>query len=271
MERSVRIIGFPWEEKSTLRRGAQLGPWAIRRHLISRGMLGGVVRADLNVRDGGVVALPPDDAAFQRMEQIVAEAVEAGEVPVVLGGDHTVTLPTLHALSKRYGALTVLWIDRHADLQPDFLGDRWSHACAAARLLEAGVVKALWLWGVRHVDRREIENARRWPVFRTEERPDWRHKLGEAYYVSIDLDVLDPRFAPGASAGLEGGVRPEKLLELIHSLPDSLVGFDVVELNPRLDRAGTTARLAAEIVALMCEKLARREEQWKRSSHVTVP
>jgi arginase family enzyme len=270
MGRSLHVIGFPWEEKSTLRRGSMLGPWAIRRHLIAAGLLGGQV-LPLPVVDEGVIRLERDERAFAQMGQQIDRILDRGGIPLALGGDHSITLPVVRSLAERYGPVRVVWVDRHADLHPDFLGDRWSHACVAARLLEAGCVLSLWQAGVQELDGREKRLAQRWGVAWTRE-PELPPRVdGAPLYLSIDLDVLDPKFAPGASAGCRGGWSPEELLRFVADLSGGIVGADVVELNPRLDRGGTTAKCAAELVLVLARKVASQwsETTWVRPANRT--
>jgi len=254
MRRTAHIIGFPWEEKSTLRRGSQLGPWAIRKHLFAAGLLGAAGRGGLV--DEGVVRLPKDDNAFLQMERWIAAILRKGGVPIVLGGDHTVTLPSVRAVAAHHGPVNLVWVDRHADLHPDFLGDRWSHACVAARLLEGGTVAELRQFGVRELNEAERRTAERWRVAIQERPGSVSFEDSRPLYLSIDLDVLDPASAPGASAGSEEGWRPEELLEFVRGIPGPIVGLDVVELNPLLDRNGATARVAAELVGQIVTEIS---------------
>ncbi|NOZ55777.1 MAG: arginase family protein [Calditrichaeota bacterium] len=255
MERAVYVVGFPWEEKSTLRRGTALGPWAIRRELLDWFAVPTGLASKLPIVDLGVVKLSRDERAFSEMAAVVGRIVPHG-VPVVLGGDHSLTLPTVRTVAAVHGPVRLLWIDRHADLYPDFLGDRYSHACTAARLLEAGAVRELVQLGVRETSEQEEIQRRRWNVvWESEPNPELLPGEGPVY-VTVDLDVLDPSFAPGASQGMHGGWRPEELLELLSQIETEIVGFDVVELNPRLDTSRKTAKVAAEVVKTLVGKVA---------------
>jgi len=255
MERAVYVVGFPWEEKSTLRRGTALGPWAIRRELLDWLAVPTGLAARLPIVDLGVVRLSRDESAFSEMGAVVRKILPHG-VPAVLGGDHSLTLPVVRAVADFHGPVDVLWIDRHADLYPDFFGDRYSHACVAARLLEAGAIRRLVQLGVREMSDAEREQQRQWGVtWSADPQAELLPRSGPLY-VTVDLDVLNPDFAPGASLGMSGGWSPEELLDLLSKIQGEVVGFDVVELNPRLDRSRRTARVAAEVVKKLVGKVA---------------
>ncbi len=254
MVRAVYVVGFPWEEKSTLRRGTALGPWAIRRELLDWLAVPTGLAAKLPIVDLGVVKLSRDEKAFSEMAAVVRGILPHG-VPVVLGGDHSLTLPVARTVAELHGPLKLLWIDRHADLYPDFLGDRYSHACTAARLLEAGAVDRLVQLGVRERTDQEEQQRCKWGVvWETDAKAECLPREGPVY-VTVDLDVLDPQFAPGASRGMQGGWKPDQLLGLLNQLEADVVGFDVVELNPRLDSSRRTAKIAAEVVKTLVGKV----------------
>lgn len=246
MVHAVHLIGFPWEEKSSLRRGSALGPWAIRRHLIRTGLIGGRL-LPLPVVDEGVIRLERDDRAFEQMRCHIEDILEQQGIPIVLGGDHSITVPVVTALARRYGPVNVIWLDRHTDLHPEFLGDRLSHACAAARILEAGLARSFVQIGVRELEPWEKSLAERWGVqFLRDQAADIRWPDGPTY-VSIDVDAVGWDRAGGAETGEDEWDR-ERLLAIVRRLRVALVGADVVELNPRLDQGGSLAAWAAQVV-----------------------
>jgi agmatinase len=168
-----------------------------------------------------------------------------------LGGDHAITYPIMRAYATKYGDLAVLHLDAHPDLYDEFEGNRSSHACPFARIMEEGLVKRLVQVGVRTMNPHQRAQARRFGVEVVEMRqyqPGLALELDGPLYVSIDLDVLDPAFAPGVSHHEPGGLSVREVLQLIQELRVPVVGADIVELNPHRDPVGCTAMVAAKLL-----------------------
>jgi arginase family enzyme len=151
-------------------------------------------------------------------------------------------------------------IDAHPDLYDAFEGDRYSHACQFARIMEERLARGLWQVGIRTMTGHQREQAARFGVevidmrrWARGERPEVRGPV----YVSIDLDGIDPAFAPGVSHPEPGGLTVREVLEILRTLDGPFVGADVVELNPRRDTdartAGVAAKLVKELAARMVE------------------
>jgi arginase family enzyme len=160
--------------------------------------------------------------------------------------------PRLDALAGMPGArLTVLHVDAHADLYETYEGDRYSHACPFARVMEERLADRLVQVGIRTLNAHQREQAERHGVEIVDMRA-WsagvRPALRGPVYVSIDVDALDPAFAPGVSHREPGGLTVREVLGLVQTLPGSLVGADVVEFNPTCDPVGLTAPVCAKLV-----------------------
>jgi agmatinase len=170
---------------------------------------------------------------------------------LTLGGDHAVTYPIAKAYQRNFSALNLLQLDAHPDLYDHYQGDRYSHACPFARIMEAGLARRLVQVGIRTLNAHQREQAQRFGVEIIEMR-HWERggklSFDEPLYVSIDMDVFDPGFAPGLSHPEPGGATPRQVLELIQNLRQPLVGADIVEYNPRRDPLGLTAALAAKLL-----------------------
>ncbi len=181
-----------------------------------------------------------------------AEALRAAGYRVAaVGGDHAVTLPLVQACADLAPQLTLVHLDAHPDLYEELDGDRFSHACPFARIMEAGGALRLLQVGIRTCNAHQRQQARRWPVemFYSGSRLDTEFpKVTWPAYLSVDLDVLDPAFAPGVSHHEPGGLTTRDVISLIHTLQGVLVGADVVEYNPRQDLNGVTGRVAAKLV-----------------------
>jgi arginase len=255
---SIAILGVPWDEKSSYLRGPAAAPGSIRQALYSSstntGTESGKDLADESrIRFLGDLDLEPGEGAFETIELGVERVLSLGSRVLCLGGDHSVTLPIVRAQSRHFPGLSILHIDAHADLYDELGGDRLSHACPFSRIMEEGLVSRLVQLGVRTLNTHQRAQAERFGVEILEMR-HWRPDdglpgdLDGPLYLSLDLDALDPAFAPGVSHPEPGGLSTRELLDILQALPTPLVGADIVELNPLRDPLGLTARVAAKLL-----------------------
>jgi agmatinase len=254
--RTIRLIGLPTDRHSSYLRGPARAPGAIRAAFYAdagnpaaeNGIELGV---DVEVRDAGDAPLREADGDDAVIEAAIRAAVEAGDIPVSLGGDHSVTVPIVKALAAAHGPLEILHFDAHPDLYDDFRGNRRSHASPFARIMEAGLARRLVQVGIRTLNRHQREQAARFGVEiipMSDFSPGAVPVLRAPFYVSIDLDGFDPAFAPGVSHPEPGGLTVRDVLAAIARQSATLVGADIVELNPDRDVTGLTAVLAAKLV-----------------------
>ncbi len=259
------LIGVGYDASSSFLRGAALAPPAIREALHSPGANGwsesGIeILAAGVIGDAGDLELPPIAEARAIIERAVREIVERGDRPVSLGGDHSITYSTVRAVASRAPELTIVQIDAHPDLYDSFESDRFSHACQFARIREEGLAAHLIQVGIRTITNHQREQATRFEVDVIDMR-GWmrgdRPRASGPVYLSIDLDGLDPAFAPGVSHPEPGGLTVREVLDVVRELEGPIVGADIVELNPLRDVNGLTAVVAAklvkEVVARMLE------------------
>lgn len=252
----VRLIGLPTDSHSSFLRGAAAAPAAIRAALASdHGNMaaenGLELGADIAFDDIGDLVLDETAADLDRIREAFAAAARAGDVPIALGGDHMVSFPAVAGLASVHGPLNILHFDAHPDLYEDFGGDPWSHASPFARIMEAGHAIRLVQVGIRTLNRHCREQARRYGVEMIEMRgftPAAVPIPDAPLYISIDLDALDPAFAPGVSHHEPGGLSTRDLIAVLHRVRGPIVGADIVELNPARDPTGITATLAAKLV-----------------------
>lgn len=265
----VGVLGVPFDVNSSFRRGPALAPRAIRRALDSeagnvyseRGVL--VWRPDVVV-DHGDLTVPGRSAArapLDRIEAGVERALRTTPRLLLLGGDHAVTYPVLRAVARRWGRLSLLHFDAHPDLYPEFGGNPYSHACPMARVLEEGLVERLVQVGIRSHSPPQIAVAKRYGVeIHGADDPGRAAKLRFAtpLYVSIDVDALDPAYAPGVSHPEPGGLSVRQLLDVLGRVrAPAVIGGDVVELNPRCDPTGITAVVAAKLARELLARMLR--------------
>jgi arginase len=259
----VTLAGFPRDENSSFMRGAALAPPRIREALFSGSSNlcaenGTDLGAEPRFRDIGDFEQGPDTAGFESIEKTVTLLLDRGVHVLSLGGDHAVTYPILRAYAVKYGDLDLLYLDAHPDLYDTYEGNRLSHACPAARIMEENLVRRLVQVGIRGMNPHQREQAERFGVEVMDmrsRRPDLDVNLEGPVYLSLDMDVLDPAFAPGVSHREPGGLSTREVIRLIQGLPGPLVGADIVEFNPKQDPAGITAVAAAKLLKEIAGKM----------------
>jgi arginase len=195
---------------------------------------------------------------FAAIEKRVGELLDNGLRPVCLGGDHSITLAIVRAFGKRIPGLTILHFDAHPDLYDELEGNRLSHACPFARIMEEGAAKRLIQVGIRTVNGHQCEQAKKFGV----EVIEMRHlpaldrmKVDGPVYISFDMDALDPAFAPGISHREPGGMSTREALAHLQAITGKIVGADIVEYNPAQDHTQLTATVAAKLLKEMLGKM----------------
>jgi agmatinase len=254
--RGPRLIGLPYDASSSFLRGPAEAPALIRGALWSpAGNSWTETLQDLSgaegLTDAGDLSLPPTADARGLIETGIAGVIAGGWRPLALGGDHSVTYPVLRAVARSHSPLTILHVDAHADLYDAFDGDRFSHACPFARIMDERLADRLVQVGIRTLNQHQREQADRFGVEVIDMRA-WergvRPVVEGAVYLSVDLDGIDPGFAPGVSHREPGGLSVRDVLDTIQAIGGTVIGADVVEYNPRQDPGGVTAIVAAKIV-----------------------
>jgi arginase len=258
---ALAVLGVPWDEHSSLHPGCARGPAAVRAAWGSGSMNlctedGGDLGAEPRLIDVGDVDLDAARGldALARIEASVSALLDRGAHPIAIGGDHAITYPILRSVARAHPGLTILHLDAHPDLYDELDGDRLSHACPFARIMEEGLAARLVQVGIRTLTPHLRAQAERFGVHMVEMR-DWRADLDLAaldlaapLYVSIDLDVLDPAYAPGVSHHEPGGASVRDVLRIVQGLPVAPVGGDIVELNPGRDHHDMTAMVALKLL-----------------------
>ena len=247
---AATIVGVPYD-RTAFRRGARFAPGAIRWASQS-------IESYSPTLDRDLEELAIHDAGDLRVEQLPADVMlesvsravgDAAGCPILLGGEHTVTVGAVRVLAARHSDLHVIVLDAHLDLRREYEGTRWSHACTTRRLVELIGPQRIAVLGARSGTREEYAAAR--DLLATERRlapgRELRTRLQDRpLYLSVDIDVLDPAFAPGTGNPESAGPTAEQLFDLLRMLaPLSIVGMDLVEVAPPYDPSGRTAVLAA--------------------------
>jgi agmatinase len=180
---------------------------------------------------------------------------------LALGGDHATTYPVLKGCAHRYPNLNILHLDAHPDLYNEFEGNPFSNACPFARIMEEQLATRLVQLGIRTMNSQQHRQAERFSVEYIEMK-NWSPRMAfhfeDPVYLSVDMDVLDPAFAPGVSHPEPGGLSTRELLGIIQGVTAPIVGADIVELNPERDPQGITAMAAAKILKEIASHMLER-------------
>ncbi|HEX8380477.1 MAG TPA: agmatinase family protein [Allosphingosinicella sp.] len=261
----LRLIGAPTDRHSSFLRGCALAPPLIRDALWSdHGNMaaesGVELGVDLLLGDAGDLPLTEQHGDDEIIAAAVAQAAADGTVPLVLGGDHSITVPVIEALAAAHGPIEILHFDAHPDLYDDLDGNPRSHASPFARIMERGLARRLVQVGIRTLNRHCREQAERFGVEIVEMRrfaPEAVPLPGGPLYISLDMDGFDPAVAPGVSHHEPGGLSVRDVLAVLDRIRAPIVGADIVEYNPSRDLNGVTAVLAAKLVkevAALCHR-----------------
>lgn len=256
------LLGIPFDGQSSYLRGTGEAPARIREALHCPASNNwtelGVDLAETGAYvDAGDFKFSESNA-FAAIESGIGELLDQRRRPISLGGDHSITFPIVKAVAAKYPKLTIFHFDAHPDLYDEFEGDKLSHACPFARIMEASLAQRLVQVGIRTATRHQREQAKRFGVEVVEMQHLPAHeklKAAGPIYISFDIDVLDPAFAPGVSHREPGGMTAREAIAHLHSVQGEIVGADIVEYNPLRDLDGMTATMAAKILKEILGKM----------------
>lgn len=264
MKKRVSLIGFPYDENSSFMKGTAAAPALIRQALRSnssnRWTETGIDLGDRAlIIDQGDLNLNSSGDPFQAIENIMTKILDKELLPLSLGGDHSITYPIIKAFSQKYDNLSILQFDAHPDLYDEFQGNRYSHACPFARIMEQGWVQRLVQVGIRTMNDHQLQQAEKFGV-EVILMKDWHDSISLKFdcplYISFDLDVLDPAFAPAVSHYEPGGLTTRQAIRLIQTVQSPMIaGADIVEFNPARDLNSMTAMTAAKILKELAGKI----------------
>jgi agmatinase len=264
----VVLLGMPFDQNSTFLHGAHLAPRRIREVLHAGATnLCAEDGIDLSLRedfcDLGDMKITDNTLWLEEITALVAQLLAQGARVLTLGGDHAVTYPIIKAYHKSYANLNILQLDAHPDLYDVYDGNRHSHACPFARIMENKLAARLVQVGVRTLNPHQRQQAERFGVEIIEMRhckSDINLEFEGPLYLSIDLDVLDPAFAPGISHQEPGGMTTRQLIELIQKIKTPIVGADIVEYNPKRDQSEITAMVAGKLMKEIAGRMIAQKE-----------
>lgn len=264
----VIIFGAPFDGTTSFRPGTRFAPQAIRTDSYGLETYSPYLDLDLEdylIGDIGDIDLPFGNTteALARIGETSAAIISEHKKPLMIGGEHLVSLPTIEALSKVYPDLHIIHFDAHTDLRDDYLGEKLSHATVMRRAWEIVGDDHIFQFGIRSGTRDEFNWAKTHTFlhpFDLNSLHDVLPKLiDKPIYLSIDLDVLDPSLFSGTGTPEPGGITMKELLHalvLIHGL--NLVGADVVELSPHYDASGVSTATACKVIREVALLLAAK-------------
>lgn len=250
----VALLGIPNDDNSALLKGAAEAPAPIRQELFSDAhSLWTETGVDLNeaFTDHGDIRFDGAHDPWDVIEQTVGQVLDMGDPLICLGGDHAITHPIMRAVRRRYGSLTILHIDAHPDIYDAYQGNRRSQTSSFARIMEEGLTDRLIQVGLRTINGHHREQFKRFGVEAIEAGrcgEDLRFDISTPVFISMDIDALDPAFAPGVTYREPGGLTVRQVVNLLHRLEQPIVAADIVEYNPRCDISGLTANVAAKLL-----------------------
>ncbi len=266
---SIAILPVPYDGTSTWIKGADKGPEAILDASFNMEFYD--IETDSEVYKQGIATLSPvlegsspeamSEEVFARMKQIYAD----GKFPVLLGGEHSVSIGAFRACAQCYPDFSILQLDAHTDMRDTYEGSSHNHACVMARGKE--LTDSITQVGIRSSateERHNINPERVFHAYKLKDNPDWMKQvsaqLGKNVYITIDLDVLDPAYMPSTGTPEPDGLTYRQVLDLMRTISEehTIVGLDVVELCPNdINKAPDflAAKLIYQILSLKFLKI----------------
>ena len=268
-EASIVLYGAPFDSTTSFRPGARFGPSAMRHESFGLETYSPYQDKDLidiSVFDSGDLELcfGSSEIALSDIQKRAEEILKAGKFPLLLGGEHLVTLGAVRAAAAKYPDLHIIHFDAHADLRDDYLGAKLSHACVLRRCHEIVGDGHIHQFCIRSGEREEFQFASRHTDFHPFTFEGLEETVGELkekqvpVYFTIDLDCMDPSVFPGTGTPEAGGVSFLELLKAIRTVSQAnLVGADVNELAPMLDASGVSTATACKVLRELLLAIAK--------------
>ena len=268
-EASVVLYGAPFDSTTSFRPGARFGPSAMRHESFGLETYSPYQDRDLmdiRVFDSGDLELcfGSSEMALSDIEKRAEEILKAEKIPVLLGGEHLVTLAAVRAVFHKYPDLHIIHFDAHADLRDDYLGTKLSHACVLRRCHELLGDNRIHQFCIRSGEREEFQFAAQHTDFHPFTFDGLKETVQELkekkipVYFTIDLDCLDPSAFPGTGTPEAGGVSFLELLDAIRTVAQAnIVGADLNELAPMLDVSGVSTATACKVLRELLLAIAK--------------
>ncbi len=261
----INLIGVPFDANSSFLRGPSYAPARVRLmekegSANSFTETGVEISEGLSYQDHGDIAFASTnpEKAFMTIYSKINDLLLTGRKILSLGGDHSISFPIIKAHAEKYEGLNILQFDAHGDLYDNFDDNPYSHASPFARLMETGLINSLTQVGIRALTPHQNDQAKKYGVKMIEMKDfnlGFIKDLKGPLYISLDIDVLDPAFAPGISHHEPGGMDTRTLINIIHQIEVEIIGADIVEYNPVRDIHNMTAMLTYKLMKELMAKM----------------
>jgi len=255
------ILGCPYDGSASFRPGARFGPSAIRRASWGIETFSPYFQKDLSqcsIHDMGDLELPLGEkkASLDLIRMALRKILSGKKFPILLGGDHLITLPIIEEILPIYPRLHLLQIDAHADLREDYLGESLSHSTVMKRVIERLGEGRLFQIGIRSGVEEEFRLARKMKSIVSLDPGALSSMIkrlrNQPVYITLDLDVIDPSLLPGVGTPEPGGLSFQEFISLLKKLQTlHVIGFDIVELTPDYDPTQISSVTASVILREM--------------------
>ncbi|KPU27465.1 agmatinase [Caloranaerobacter sp. TR13] len=254
----IVVFGAPFDGTTSFRPGTRFAPTIMRNESYGLETYSPYLDKDLTdikVYDAGDLEFPfgNTEKVLDMINKFVKDVLNDGKIPVMIGGEHLVTLPSVKAVYEKYKDLYILHFDAHTDLREDYMGEKLSHATVIRRVWEFLGDGRIYQFGIRSGERQEFEWAKKHTnltKFTYKGLEDVVNEIkNKPVYVTIDLDVLDPSVFPGTGTPEPGGISFNDMMDIINILKSlNIVGADIVELSPHYDNSGASTAVACKIL-----------------------
>jgi agmatinase len=262
------ITGIPYDKTSSFRRGAAIAPAQIREatwNFETFNMENNVDIKDIRIHDYGDLQVENKKPSymFEEVKKHFTKILSKNKIPITIGGEHSVTPGIIHSFPKD---IAVLSLDAHIDYRQEYEDKKHNHACVVRRITEHVDVKNIAVLGVRSAEKQELQEAKKDKLFYktsfdfrkkgTNEilQQTKRYLKDKPLYLTLDIDVIDPAYAPGTSTPEPFGLSHFEIMECIRFFAPQMIGFDLVEVCPKYDN-GETSILAAKIIRKTIEEM----------------
>jgi len=268
---SFVLFGVPFEKTSSFRHGADKAPYEIRQsswNFERYDLRTGMNFEDILAHDYGNLDVKKltSKELFETLKIFTSTVLEKQKIPIAIGGDHSITPGIISAFPKD---IAVLSLDAHMDFRQEYKNDIYNHACVIRRIADHILLQNIAVLGLRSAEKEEHERAQKQGLFfrdaftintigmKTVIQQTKTLLKGKKIYLTLDIDVVDPAYAPGTSTPEPFGLTPMQVIEIIEAFSPQLIGYDLVEVCPPYDH-GQTAVLAAKFIktslSLMCKE-----------------
>ena len=259
----ISVIGIPSDKNSSFLKGSSKAPPLIMKEFFSESS-NLYTESGINLdqksifKYNGCLRLKNHNDEYEQIKKALYDELENNNRCISIGGDHSITYPIISAYSLFYKQLNILHFDAHPDLYHNFEDNPFSHASPFARIMENNLVKSLTQVGIRTMNSHQKDQAEKYNVqviHMAQFDSTMQFDFDGPIYISIDLDALDPAFAPGVSHPEPGGLTTRDILNTLSKINGKVIGGDIVEYNPEKDFQNTTAITASKILKELMGKM----------------